>query len=39
MWPAREPEPLSKPPQRSAITRATRGTIGALKKFFNASGD
>lgn len=40
MWPAREPEPLPKPPpRRSAITRATRGTLGALKKFFNASGD
>jgi hypothetical protein len=38
-WRAHKPEPVSKPPRPSAITRATRGTLGALKKFFNASGD
>ncbi len=27
------------PPQPSALTRATRGTLGALKRFFNASSD
>jgi hypothetical protein len=37
MWPASEPVPA--PPRPSAITRATRGTLGALKKFFNTSGD
>jgi hypothetical protein len=39
IWPDRAPEPPSAPPRRSAIERATRGTLGALKRFFNASGD
>jgi hypothetical protein len=40
MWaPPPLPEPLPAPPRSSAITRATRGTLGALKRFFNASGD
>jgi hypothetical protein len=33
------PEPLPAPARPSAITRATRGTLGALKRFFNASGE
>lgn len=39
LWSEREPEPVSAVPRSSAIKRATRGTLGALKKFFNASGD
>jgi hypothetical protein len=38
MWPARASEPISTPPRPSAIKRAT-STFGALKRFFNASGD
>ena len=36
-WPE-EPAPPA-PPKPSAFTRAKRGTLGALKRFFNASGD
>jgi hypothetical protein len=40
MWPPPPaPEPLPARSRPSAITRATRGTLGALKRFFNASGD
>ena len=39
MWPARPAEPISALPRPSAIKRATTGTFGALKRFFNASGD